>query len=47
MQVALAGSHVATIPPKVIDQMGKHPLTEKGLEIFMSDWKVSKKFNNH
>jgi transaldolase len=39
MQVALAGSHVATIPPGVIDQICKHPLTDKGLEIFLTDWK--------
>ena len=39
VQAALAGSHVATIPAKVIDQMFKHPLTDKGLETFLADWK--------
>ncbi len=39
VQAAMAGSHVATIPAKVIDQMFKHPLTDKGLETFLSDWK--------
>ena len=39
MQVALVGVHVATIPPAVLDQMVKHPLTDIGLERFMSDWK--------
>jgi transaldolase len=39
VQSALAGAHVATIPAKVIDQMFKHPLTDKGLEAFLSDWK--------
>lgn len=43
MQVASVGSHVATIPPGVIDQMGKHPLTDKGLDIFLSDWRVAGK----
>lgn len=43
MQVALAGSHVATIPPGVIEQMGRHPLTDKGLDIFLNDWKVTGK----
>lgn len=38
---ALAGAHVATIPPKVFDQMLAHPLTDKGIESFMSDWKKS------
>ena len=39
VQAALAGSHVATIPAKVIDQLFKHPLTDKGLENFLADWK--------
>ena len=38
---ALAGADVATIPFKVITQLVKHPLTDKGLEGFMSDWKKS------
>ena len=38
-QVAMMGAHVATIPPKIIEQMIKHPLTESGLETFMKDWK--------
>jgi transaldolase len=38
-QAALAGAHVGTIPAKVIEQMFKHPLTDKGLENFLSDWK--------
>jgi transaldolase len=36
---ALAGADVATIPFKVIQQLVKHPLTDKGLEGFMADWK--------
>ena len=35
---ALAGADCATIPPTVFDDLIKHPLTEKGLELFMSDW---------
>ncbi|MEQ1643631.1 MAG: fructose-6-phosphate aldolase [Pyrinomonadaceae bacterium] len=38
---ALAGAHVSTIPFKVITQLVKHPLTDKGLEGFLSDWKKS------
>ena len=38
---ALAGADVATIPFKVITQLVKHPLTDKGLEGFLSDWKKS------
>lgn len=36
---ALAGADVATVPFKVIEQLVKHPLTDKGLEAFLSDWK--------
>lgn len=38
---ALAGADVATIPFKVIQQLVKHPLTDKGLESFLADWKKS------
>lgn len=38
---ALAGADVATIPFKVIKQLVQHPLTDKGLEGFLSDWKKS------
>jgi transaldolase len=35
---ALAGADCATIPPNVFVDLFKHPLTEKGLEQFLSDW---------
>jgi transaldolase len=38
---ALAGADVATIPFKVIKQLVNHPLTDKGLEAFLADWKKS------
>jgi transaldolase len=38
---ALAGAQVATIPTKVFDQMLAHPLTDKGIEGFLKDWKKS------
>ena len=38
-QVAQIGADVATIPPKIIKQMIKHPLTDIGLNSFMEDWK--------
>ena len=38
---ALAGAHVATIPTKVFDQMIQHPLTDKGIEGFLADWRKS------
>lgn len=38
VDAAKMGAHVATIPPKVIHQLAKHPLTDAGLEGFMKDW---------
>lgn len=35
---ALFGADVATVPPGVIKSLVKHPLTDKGLESFLSDW---------
>ena len=38
---ALAGADVATLPFKVIKQLVQHPLTDKGLDAFLADWKKS------
>ena len=38
-QVAQMGADVATLSPKIIKQMIKHPLTDIGLNSFMDDWK--------
>jgi len=35
---AIAGADCATIPPAVFVSLFKHPLTEKGLEMFLNDW---------
>ena len=35
---AIAGADCATIPPATFKDLIKHPLTDKGLEAFMSDW---------
>lgn len=43
LMAALAGSDIATIPHKVLVQMMKHPMTDKGIESFMSDWAKTKK----
>ena len=37
-QAALAGSDVATVPPGVLRELVKHPLTDKGLDAFNADW---------
>ena len=39
VQSAKLGAHVATLPPTVIRQLMKHPLTDKGLDAFLADWK--------
>jgi transaldolase len=38
IESALLGAHVATIPFKVISQLAQHPLTDSGVEKFMTDW---------
>jgi len=38
VQSAKIGSHIATVPYKIIKQMIKHPLTDAGIEIFLQDW---------
>jgi transaldolase len=39
IEAALAGAHIATVPPDVIWKLLQHPLTDIGLEKFLSDWK--------
>lgn len=38
-QAALAGADIATVPPATIRQLVHHPLTDKGLDAFLADWK--------
>ena len=38
---ALAGADCATLPPGVFGDLVKHPLTDKGLEQFVTDWKAT------
>ena len=35
---ARAGAHIATVPYKVLRQMGQHPLTDAGVSRFLADW---------
>jgi len=37
------GADIATIPFKVMQQMTHHPLTDKGIKMFMDDWNKSQK----
>jgi len=38
-QAALIGADVATVPAKILKALYQHPLTDKGLEAFLADWK--------
>jgi len=38
LEAARLGADVATLPAKVIQQLFKHPLTDRGLEQFLADW---------
>jgi transaldolase len=39
LDAALMGADIATIPLKVILQLAQHPLTDKGIALFLEDWK--------
>jgi transaldolase len=41
VEAARMGADVATMPFKVVEQLMKHPLTDKGLEQFLDDWRKS------
>ena len=42
VDAALAGADIATLPPKVFDQLFSHPLTDIGIERFLADWEKVK-----
>lgn len=42
VEASLIGADVCTIPFNVIDKLFNHPLTDLGLEKFLSDWNKSK-----
>jgi len=39
VESCLAGAHICTIPFKVLEALFNHPLTDIGLEKFISDWR--------
>jgi transaldolase len=43
IEAARIGADVATMPFKVLEQLIRHPLTDKGLEQFLADWRKSGK----
>ena len=42
VEAALAGADVATVPFKVLQQLFRHPLTDIGLQRFISDFRTAK-----
>lgn len=39
VDAAMIGADVATLPPEVLRKLLHHPLTDRGLEQFLADWK--------
>ena len=39
IEAARLGADIATMPYKVFQQLLKHPLTDKGQDQFLADWK--------
>jgi transaldolase len=42
LEAAKMGAHIGTMPYKVFEQLFHHPLTDKGLEGFLSDWEKAR-----
>jgi transaldolase len=40
VEAAMIGADVATLPPEVLRKLLHHPLTDRGLEQFLADWKT-------
>ena len=38
VEAAKLGADVSTLPPAVLRQLVKHPMTDKGLDAFLADW---------
>jgi transaldolase len=38
-QAAMIGADVVTVPPAVLRALVQHPLTDKGLDLFLADWR--------
>lgn len=43
IESAKLGADIATIPPTVVDNLIKHPLTDIGIEKFVKDWEAANK----
>lgn len=43
LEAALVGADIATIPFNVLSKLAAHPLTDKGIQAFLDDWKKAGK----
>jgi transaldolase len=43
IEVGRIGADIVTLPPDILAKMLVHPLTDKGLALFLSDWEKAKK----
>lgn len=43
IEAGMLGAHIVTLPPDILGKMLTHPLTDKGLDLFLSDWEKVKK----
>lgn len=46
IESAKIGAHIVTLPPDILGKMMAHPLTDKGLSTFLSDWEKVKRANS-
>lgn len=42
LEAAKLGAHIVTVPPTVLENMLKHPLTDVGIKRFLEDWEKVK-----
>jgi transaldolase len=43
IEAGMIGADIVTLPPEILAKMLAHPLTDKGLALFLSDWEKAKK----
>jgi transaldolase len=43
IEAGMIGAKIVTLPPEILGKMLTHPLTDKGLALFLSDWQKAKK----
>ncbi len=43
LESAMMGADIATIPFNVLKKLAEHPMTDKGIQAFLNDWKKAKK----